>query len=124
MKEGRRGFLGKLFKGAAASVAMALPASAVPKETPEPTQVAFRFQCDCGVNITAPVPEANTDIFLKCVECKASYKLHWSGTCWGLRSDAEDKVPYKWEMPAFACGVTEPDVAEAIEELKRKQREP
>jgi hypothetical protein len=42
---------------------------------------AFRFQCDCGNSIAAPVPPEGTTIRLNC-SCGVRHALHWTGKCW------------------------------------------
>jgi hypothetical protein len=82
MKEGRRGFLKKLGLAAAAPLA-AIPAVAAPVSTE--TIQAFRFQCDCGENITAPVPKEEGPIEVKCDGCKKDWRLNWTGKFWKVK---------------------------------------
>jgi len=85
MKRGRRGFL-KSF--GIAAVAAAAPLAAIPAAAavvPTETIQAFRFQCDCGENITAPVPSEAGPINVKCDDCKKEWRLNWTGKFWKVK---------------------------------------
>jgi hypothetical protein len=84
MKHGRRGFLKGLGKAIVATPLVALPAAAV--VSPETIQ-AFRFQCDCGENITAPVPKKEGLFSSSCEGCSRAWVLNWKGTNWTVRRD-------------------------------------
>jgi hypothetical protein len=85
MKEGRRGFLKKLGIVAAAAPMAAIPAMAAPV-VPTETMQAFRYQCDCGHEVVAPVPEVGTMLKLTCASCGEQKLMLWTGKGWNVRS--------------------------------------
>lgn len=128
MKEGRRGFLKGLGKLMAAAPLVAIPVTAaeVPIETKEP-KTAFRFQCDCGGVVLAPMPSEPGLVRMECPQCHAVQAMRWKGDHWTIASwggvvdsFTPDKLTAKPE--ALIGGAYVPGKAYKIDVKKRKSK--
>ena len=85
MDLGRRKFFKSIAVTACAG-ALSITPVMTGKWTPD-SKTAFRFMCDCGDSVIAPVPEKpGTDVVAACQKkgCGRKYNLTWNGDCFTL----------------------------------------